>query len=64
MDDQSGHPAIDAALATPPVFILFTHYFNIVPLQSWVYILTIVYTFLAIVRITLTLVRSIFKGKE
>jgi hypothetical protein len=61
MSDSASHSSVDMVLGTPPALVVFTHYFGIVPLQSWVYILTIIYTFLAILRIILNLISKIPK---
>ena len=51
MSDHANHPAVDVALGTPPALVVAAHYFSLIPLQSWVYIVTIIYTVLATIRL-------------
>ena len=61
MSHQPQHPVVDVALATPPALVVATHYFSLIPLQSWVYIVTLIYTILATLRLVWNWVKEILK---
>ena len=63
MSQHPNHPAVDVALGTPPALVVFAHYFSLIPLQSWVYIVTITYTILATVRLIWNWSRELSKDR-